>query len=318
MAPISSLLLLFCVGISVINSVETLSTMCNSTFLPVALTLFADVDVPLAEGLSPDVTYSVYLDRWRYSPLRVENELREGSMRFFADSFGVEDIRNLRVCGGSIGFLSNPFSRQKNICKKTDLISGITTVYMLNDDEDDTSPLITGQGDDSLVAIMQLFHVITPEIVGYNMVQCTLLPGITCPMPVTDSAFVLDILEDGVFTSPVLKKNDRLLYGWYTIANVEADRPYTIIHYESLVPFDKTAALVPLSWRLYHDKWGYGVSAGVLSQPSVSISASLESTEFEEVAPLLPPGFEVKITAWRNLLNFPPPFCRGTTYHAYD
>lgn len=236
----------------------------------------ADIIVPLASGgdLPPDSNYDVYRRVWGASQAEIEDMERQ-SLDFFREMTDV-DILGLPACslgapfGGFGGGLMSIIPAFKSLFKPVEMpvrgnISGLCLLRSM-----DGVAYVYDQGSQKRVA--SIYHVRNLDIIGYKLVQ-SIKPrheATESPLPMFDTGFVLNILEDGYLPCSKFRgacsKGDRMLYGWYTIRDIYTKGEWGVIHYESRGPQNILGEFTPLSFNLISPVWGRGYSNGFVSR----------------------------------------------------
>ncbi|OII76051.1 hypothetical protein cand_007970 [Cryptosporidium andersoni] len=269
------------------------------------LSLQADINAPISSGgdLSPDTSYDVYRRVWGISEQEIST-MRSQSMDFFKNITDI-DILSLPSCSPAGDLLTNmPTFKVPTLFG--DLLGTFST------------PLCTTRSLDGVIYIYDptqqrnvasFFHVRNPDIVGYKVVQSLNPPhdAREDPLPMFDTAFTLNILENGYFPcskfSQGCVKGDRLLYGWYTIFNLYKNREWGIINYQSRGPQNILGHLTPLAFDLNSSQWGQGLANGYVSRTYQS-NDDVQPC-FENTCPYrFPKLLDTIEVSFRNILTF--------------
>ncbi|KAH7650052.1 hypothetical protein FG379_003132 [Cryptosporidium bovis] len=261
----------------------------------------SDINLPIVSGgdLPPDNSYDVYRKIWGITQEEIES-MEINSLEYFNSMTDI-DLINMPQCTntGNVFSLVPVFKLQPvqpdtlNAYCLTRTMDGVIYVYDPNNQK----------------RIASFYHVRNLDIIGYKLVQ-SIIPkheATENPLPLLDTGFVLNVLEDNYFPCSKFKsyciKGDRMLYGWYTIRDLYKKGEWGVIHYESRGPQNILKQFTPLSFRLDSKVWGKGFSNGFVSRRYAN--NEIVQPCYENSCPYrIPKMFDTISISFRNVLTF--------------
>lgn len=249
--------------------------------------------------LPPDSSYDVYKRIWGVNQEEIES-LERSSLEYFKNITDV-DLTSMPQCTN----VGNIFSLVP-IFKTQPAQSDASTSYCLTRAMDG---VIYVYDTNNQRRVASFYHVRNLDIIGYKLVQ-SMIPrheATENPLPLLDTGFILNILEDNHFPCSRFKshcvKGDRILYGWYTIRDLYRKGEWGVIHYESRAPQNILGQFTPLSFALDSKVWGKGFSNGFVSRRYAN--NEIVQPCYENSCPYrIPKMFDTISISFRNVLTF--------------